>query len=152
MLIIGIGNEYRSDDAAGLIAARRLRKILPQSVTILEQSGEGTALMDAWNNSAEVIVLDAVSSGKPAGVIHRFAAHAEPVPAVFLRHSTHAFSLAEAVELGRVLEQLPERLIVIGIEGKNFQSGTALSPEVEAAVDRLVAEELAAFHNEQGKH
>jgi len=44
-LIIGIGNEYRSDDAVGLIVARRLKERLADSAIVLEQSGDGAALM-----------------------------------------------------------------------------------------------------------
>jgi len=40
-LIIGVGNEYRCDDGAGLIVARRLKQQTRDDVTVLEQSGEG---------------------------------------------------------------------------------------------------------------
>jgi hydrogenase maturation protease len=48
----------------------------------------------------------------------------------------------EAVQLARALGRLPGRLLVIGIEGKRFDSGAGLSPEVERAAERL-ADELA---------
>jgi hydrogenase maturation protease len=137
-LIIGVGNEFRGDDGVGIIVARRLRAQTPANVTILEASGEGAALMEAWEGAALVLLIDATRSGSPPGTIHRFDAHAEPLPSRFFHYSTHAFSVAEAVELARALDQLPPRLIVYGIEGKNYTAGEGLSPEVEKAADSVI--------------
>ncbi len=138
IVIIGVGNEYRSDDGAGITVARRLRALFPAGVTILEESGEGTALMEAWQGAASVTLVDAVRSGAPAGTIHRLDARAAPLPMGFFHYSTHAFSVAEAVELARSLDQLPAHLIVYGIEGANFTAGVELSPVVEQAVEAVV--------------
>jgi hydrogenase maturation protease len=140
-LIIGIGNEYRRDDAAGLIVARRLRKLVPNEINIIEQSGEGAVLMETWKGAENVVLIDAVHSGAAPGTIFRFKAHAQPLPTKFFHYSTHAFSIAEAIELARALKQLPPSLVVYGIEGKSFAAGVGLSAEVEKAV-REVAERI----------
>jgi hydrogenase maturation protease len=53
-------------------------------------------------------------------------------------YSTHAFSVAEAVELARALGELPPKLVLYGIEGKNFDCGIGLSSEVEKATEEIV--------------
>ena len=136
-LIIGLGNEYRGDDAVGLIVARRLREAAPESVRVLEESGEGAALLESWQDADTVILIDAVHSGAKPGTIHRFDAHVQPIARKFFRFSTHAFGVAEAVELARALGRLPPRLIVYGVEGKSFEAGVGLSPEVEAAAQEV---------------
>lgn len=138
-LIIGVGNEFRGDDGVGIAIARRLRAEAPAHVTILEASGEGAALMEAWKGASRVFVIDATRSGSPPGTIRRFEAQAEPLPSRFFHYSTHAFSVAEAVEMARALNQLPPQLIVYGIEGKNYSAGEGLSPEVEKAADSVIA-------------
>jgi hydrogenase maturation protease len=138
VLLIGIGNKYRNDDAAGLVVAQRVQKIGSDQITIRESNGEGAALMDAWKGARTVILVDAVCSGSEAGTIHRIEAHRETLPTELFRYSTHAFSVAEAVELGRVLNQLPACMIVYGIEGKSFVAGVGLSPEVDEAIERVV--------------
>jgi hydrogenase maturation protease len=138
IVVIGVGNEYRGDDGAGIAVTRRLRKRFPTSVTILEESGEGAALMEAWQGATLAVLVDAVRSGASPGTIHRLDARAAPLPAGFFRYSTHAFSLAEAVELARSLDRLPPRVIVYGIEGENFDLGVELSPAVENAVEVVV--------------
>jgi hydrogenase maturation protease len=141
ILIIGVGNAYRSDDAVGLFVARRLREemhLQTNQTTIQEESGEGTALIEAWQEAEAVIVIDAVRSGAPPGSVHRFDASQQALPAVFSCASTHAFGLAEALEMARALQQLPSRLIVYGIEGENFAAGMELSPAVEHAIHIVV--------------
>ena len=137
-LIIGLGNEYRRDDAVGLVVARRLRQAAPESVRVLEESGEGAGLIESWQGADTVILIDAVHSGAKPGTPHRIDAHAQPIAKEFFRFSTHAFGLAEAVELARTLGRLPPQLIVYGVEGKSFEAGVGLSPEVEAAADVVV--------------
>lgn len=138
LLFIGIGNEYRHDDAVGLMVARDLKGQGISHARIEEHSGEGASLMDLWAGTSDVIVCDAVSSGAMPGTVHRLEAHREALPSDFFHYSTHAFSLAEAVELARSLGKLPERLVVYGIEGKDFASGRGLSAEVEAAAQAVV--------------
>ena len=138
IVIIGVGNEYRSDDGAGIAVARRLRTLFPTGVTILEESGAGAALIEAWQGATWVMLVDAVRSGASPGTIHRLAARAAPQPMGFFHYSTHAFSVTEAVELARSLDQLPAHLVVYGIEGANFAAGVELSPEVERAVEAVV--------------
>ncbi len=145
VLIIGVGNAYRGDDAVGLFAARQMqvRARSPRpwpNVSVVEASGEGAALIEMWQDADTVILMDAVQSGAPAGTIHRFDARAESLPVHFFHYSTHAFSVAEAIELARVLDQLPPRLIVYGIEGKEFGDGVKLSDEVIYAAQTVVAD------------
>ena len=136
-LVIGLGNDFRRDDGAGRVAARMIASAQADGVRVIEASGEGAALMDAWRDAESVVLIDAVHSGAAPGTIHRLDARAQPIPSNFFHYSTHAFSVAEAVELARALDQLPPRLIVFVIEGKDFSSGEDLSPEVAAAVEEV---------------
>ena len=137
-LLVGVGNEYRSDDGVGLLVVRLIRgKNLP-SVIVKEESGEGAALMESWQGFQNVIIVDAVSSGAIPGTIFRIDANKETVSIKFFHYSTHAFSVAEAVELARTMNFLPSKLIVYGIEGNNFFAGTAISLFVQQAADKII--------------
>jgi len=138
ILVIGVGNEYRGDDAVGLVVARRLRQLSLGNVTVIEESGEGTDLMESWKGADTVIIVDAASSGAKPGTIHRIDARAQRIPTGLLRYSTHAFSVGEAVELARAMNRLPPRMVVYGIEGERFDEGTVLSRAVQGSVDTVV--------------
>jgi hydrogenase maturation protease len=146
VLVIGLGNEFRSDDMAGLLVARRVRDRAPARVQVLEREGEPVGLLDEWAGAVLVVVVDAVESGGAPGQVHRFEPLTEPIPGSFRRRGTHAVGLADAIELARAMDRLPAHLVVYGIEGAWFGSGTRCSPAVLAAVDETaerVLEELS---------
>jgi hydrogenase maturation protease len=138
-VIVGVGNDWRGDDAVGLVAARHLRSTLPD-VRVLELDGDPGALLDAWSGVREAIVIDAVRSGAPPGTIHRLDVSSHPLPSGLRAGSTHALGLAEAVELGRALDRLPARLELYGIEAGRLATGMGLSPAVARAVETLCGE------------
>ncbi len=151
LLVIGIGQEWRGDDAAGLLVARRLREQAGSRLTILENSGAAADLLTAWQGAAAVILADAVQGGGRPGEIYRFPVHERDLPAeLFPAASTHAWGLARAAALGRILGEMPPYLVVYGIEGKNFGLGSQLSPEVARAVPevaRRISREIAEYLN-----
>jgi hypothetical protein len=53
------------------------------------------------------------------------------------RRAAHRFGVADAVELGRILDRLPPRVTIYGVVGARFEAGAPISPEVAAAVERL---------------
>lgn len=140
IVIIGIGNPYRGDDAVGYVVTQHLRQALTgcQDVRVLDLSGESTQLLSAWQGADLAIVVDAVQSGAPAGTVHRLDARQQPLPVTLWRCSTHAFGVAEALALARVLQQLPPRLILYGIEGQTFAPGAGLSVAGAQAVPAVV--------------
>ena len=135
--LIGIGNHFRRDDAAGLEVVRRLRLAHPPGVILIEQEGDPASLIEAWSTVEESLVVDAISSGSEPGRLHRFDVTDAPLPAEIFNVSTHALGLPEAVELARELGRLP-RLVVYGIEGESFEAGEGLSDPVQKTVEKLV--------------
>lgn len=141
--LIGVGNEFRQDDGVGLFILKQLRKRLPESMIAIEASGEGTELIQYWQDRDTVYLFDAVCSGTEAGTIHRIEAQTQSVPTQFFNTSTHSFSVAEAIELSRSLNQLPNHLILYGVEGKQFAMGIGLSAVVEQAAAEVVERVLS---------
>ena len=137
--VIGVGNEWRGDDAVGLLVARRLKEDQLPQVEVAECRGTLTAVREAWKDAAGVIVVDAVVSGGPPGTIHRFDAHGAGIPVEPSRStSSHGWGVAEALALGKVFQELPPWLIIYGIEGQNFGPGQEVSQEVAAAIPEVV--------------
>jgi hydrogenase maturation protease len=139
VIVIGVGNAWRGDDAAGLAVARRVRELAPPGVEVREVEGDASALVDAWAGAERVVVVDAAASGAPPGTVSRFDAVSEPLPVRSVRSSTHAFGVPDAVELSRALGRLPRSLDVYAIEGASFTAGDQLTPVVERAVESLAA-------------
>ena len=147
ILLIGIGNEYRSDDSIGLHVIRALKKRKLPGTIIVESSGDGAELIDMFSTVRMAILIDAVSSGGNPGTIYKFDAHKQPLPAQLSFQSTHAFGVVEAIELARVLKQLPPILIVYALEGENFSAGIGLTSKVERATQKVVEYVYSEFQN-----
>ena len=142
-VIIGVGNEFRGDDGVGRVAARRLAKLAPSHVTVCESQGEALTLMDLWAEAARVILIDAAAPEGSPGDVRRFDASKRALPSEYFHASTHAFSVADAIEMGRTLGQLPPAVIVYGIEGENFEQGAELTPAVQQGCDEVLRRILA---------
>lgn len=132
-IVIGIGNPDRGDDAAGVLVAREV-----EGARALEWA-DCSLLMELWDSHDDVVIVDAMSSGLPPGTVQRFDARDEPLP-VRAFASSHAFGVAETIELARSLGKLPERLTVYGIEVSSMEVGAHPSEAIESAVTRVALE------------
>ncbi len=156
IFIVGVGNLIRRDDGVGIVVAQRLKQhfhsphtvssVIPpplnNKITVIEQCEDVLELLNLWNNNCLVFLIDAVNSGAEPGTIFRIDARAHKIiQPIFRNLTSHTLSLAVAIELGRTLNQLPQEIMVYGIEGKDFNLGEGLSPEVEKASEK-VAEQI----------
>jgi hydrogenase maturation protease len=136
--VIGIGNDYRHDDAVGLEVARRVRRANVSRAAVVIGVSDDFALHSAWQDRGAAYVIDCTKSGRPPGTIHRFEAADEAIPAeIFNSLSTHTLNLPRAIELSRSLGRLPRGLTIFGIEGADMSQGRGLTAAVEAAASRV---------------
>ena len=140
--VIGIGNRFRRDDAAGLEVAGRVRQRVDGGIRVVELEGEPLDVLDVWAAADDVIVADAVAGPGAPGTVHLLDASEEAIPLPFRAKGTHTFSLADVVELARAIDRLPRSLLVYGIEGDDFSTGEGLSEPVARAVEDSVAQIL----------
>ena len=131
-MILCCGNPDRGDDSLGPRVAELLSV---HSVPVQAVDGHAATLLDAWTRLRWVIIVDAVVTGAAPGTIHRW----DQVPDMAASpSSTHGLGVREAIQLGRILGNLPEALIVIGVEAAQFEHGAPLSPLVAEALPRVV--------------
>lgn len=130
VLIVGIGNPDRGDDAVGLAVAERL----VDDGTVMLSSGDPTKLIAAWEDKRWVIVVDAVSTGQPAGAVTVLELLDEPIPGG-VAHSSHSLGPIEAVQIGTALGMLPGRITLVGIESSSFVLAGDMSEAVRASVE-----------------
>ncbi|MET0765944.1 MAG: hydrogenase maturation protease [Blastococcus sp.] len=142
-VVIGVGNEFRQDDGVGPSAVALLRSRVVPGLRLIDSDGQPTQLLDAWANAELAIVVDAARSEPPApGRIHRLLlrpASSSTVAGV----STHGLGLADTVALAEVLGRAPRRLVVFGVEAARTGYGRDLTPDVRAALPRVVDAVLA---------
>ena len=141
LLIQCVGDPLRGDDAAGPLVAAKLREqSLPGDVRLREYWGEGTELLQDWDEAPEVVLVDAARSGVPAGTLHRIDPSSAPLPRHLCYRGSHEFGVAQAVETARALDRLPRCLRLYAIEGADFRPGAEPSRAVAETAARLAGE------------
>ncbi len=143
-LIVGIGNELLGDEGLGVHVARSLaaaRGTLPSDVDVLEA---GTSLFDVLPEMARysrVILVDAVQAGGTPGSIYFLTpeAGATGPPDSGTPLSLHGWGVAETLRAAAILELMPEKLMIVGVEPESLNPGTELSPKLALAAEKIAA-------------
>jgi len=134
-LVVGIGNSSCGDDAVGPEVVARIRESHTETLTTQTIIGDPSQLIGAMKGHRFVILVDAMLRHSATGALHIFDASKVALPAeLFATFSTHSFGLANAIELARALGELPQKLVVLGIEGERFDPGQSMSSRVQEAV------------------
>ena len=142
-VIVGLGNRFRGDDRAGLELAARLRDRVPPGIEVIAIDGDPTRLLDIFAAAELVLVADAVAADGSSAGVYRFDASDQPIPGAVFGSSTHAFGLADTIELARALGKLNARVLVYGIAGTDFSASDELTPTVLAALE-IAGEQMLA--------
>ena len=147
--VIAIGNPYRGDDGVGaaVLAAVGSRLGPEPRVRLVELDGEPVRMMQAWEGSSIVWIVDATSSDRRAGPSTRPTRRrlGDGGSAWGGVAGGHALGLREAIEFAAALDRLPAEIRVLGIEGETFDHGEGLTPMVAAAVPVAAARLLSAI-------
>ena len=133
-LVLGLGNEYAGDDAAGVLAVRALRGALAGMADVVESAASGLALIEVFAGYERAVIVDSIRTGRsPAGTI------IEPGLGELGRATAPSLHQAGIPELAAVARRLgmgfPDRTRVLAVEVAGpLMFGTPLSEPVAAAV------------------
>lgn len=138
-MVVCIGNELVADDAVGYAVFTRLAdNPLPAGVRLEYCGVGGVALLELLHGSEKVmIVVDAVQFGADVGTVHVFNWDKLPALGDGNAVSAHGIGLKDTIAIGQALypERMPERILLVGIEGRCFDLlGGPMTPEVATAV------------------
>ena len=135
-MVIGVGNEFRGDDGAGLVVIDLLGQWLGDRVRLVKSDGEPASLIDAWRDADLAIVVDAVACDPATpGRTHLLELEAGDEAGLRRAVSSHGLGIGTAISLGRVLRLLPGKLIVRAIEVADVNFGGGLNSPVKAAAE-----------------
>jgi len=145
-LIVGVGNDFRNDDGAGLVAARNLKALHISNTEVIEVRDDLTQLLEILEGREDVYIIDAVRSGSLPGTIHRIEIGISDFSPDRLPQSTHGLSLANLIGLARLYGKIPPVMVFYGIEGDRFGFGQKLTPAVESSVSDVVQQVSEEVH------
>ena len=151
ILVAGVGNVLRADDAFGVEVARRMESMeLPRGVKVVETGIAGMSLVqelqDGWD---ALVVLDAVDLGRPPGQVMMILPDVIDVHALTLDErmdllaDMHLATPERVFMLSKALNILPDKLMMIGCQPEDAETpGKDMSAPVTAAVEIAIREVL----------
>lgn len=117
--VIGVGS-YFGDDQIGLEVINLINKqkdivqTSSKTLTFAYCYQPQIELLDLMRGAEIVFLVDAVKSGQEIGTIHRL--ENESIYEKNNRFSTHDMGVAQILQLGKVLNDLPKKIVLYGIE------------------------------------
>ncbi len=154
ILVAGVGNILRSDDAFGVVVSRKLAELpLPEGVHVVETGIGGMALIQELQEGWDALIIaDTVDRDRAPGTIMVIEPEVVDVTALSwdqrydMLADMHMATPERALMLARALGVLPSRLVLVGcqpVDAQEMSSPLDMSPPVAAAVDVAVQEILA---------
>ena len=149
VLVAGVGNVLRADDAFGVEVARRLEQVsLPEGVSVVETGIGGIALVQELQSGWDaLVVIDAVDRGRPPGTVMLIEPEVVDIDTLswgerydFLG-DVHLATPERVLVMARALGVLPPKVLMVGCQPEDPEGiGKGMSPVVAAAVPRAVEE------------
>lgn len=135
--IIGIGNLLLQDDGVGVHVARRLQEMdLPDGVDVID-GGTSPELFTYIESTDKLIVIDAMDTGDVPGSVYRMPIEDFTAGAKGLA-SLHEVNLVSILKMMSMLDKSPRETVIIGIQPKDMNLGTELSPELQRSIPQIV--------------
>ncbi len=144
VLIAGVGNELRQDDAFGVLLAQKLQKeaALPAWVKVMEIGSAGIHLVQQLFDKYDVLMLlDIVKWGGPAGTIHFKEVEVKDISALPVDEKNefladmHYINPLKALMMAKAINVLPKQVLFLGCESEEHEEiGIGLSAAVNNAM------------------
>jgi hydrogenase maturation protease len=142
--VLAFGSAH-GDDQAGWLVIRRLREA---GVSVeMHELAQPLALLEYLEGCKTLLLLDACRSGARPGTITRLS-WPEPRLDRLTGASSHGFGVVQTLELAQALGRKMPRIILLGIEVQDCETGDDLSPPVRQALPELcrqAREEIALY-------
>lgn len=142
-VVLGIGNILLSDEGVGVRVVQDLENqyVFPENVELVDGGVGSFSLLPYIESAEKLLVIDAISGGKPPGTIYKFKG--EEIPhQIIEKLSIHELNFSDILNLAKLRGKYPEELVIIGIEPKSLEIGLELSEEVKSNYEKLLNEVL----------
>lgn len=140
IIVLGVGNELLRDEGVGVIAARAFgQETLPSNVDVVDGATGGLDLIFELEGFDQAIIIDAADMGLQPGTVRSFRLDEVQTALATPIASLHEISLVDALEIGKLTGPMPE-VRIVGIQPREIAPGTGLSPEIGAAIPRIIQE------------
>jgi hydrogenase maturation protease len=137
IVVVGVGNLLLKDEGIGIHAVKRLQEIdLPPDIKLID-GGTSPDIIAYTRVGDKLIIVDAARAGGEPGDIYRFQPEDLATEKGELT-SAHELGVVENLRLMSLSGNEPQETVIIGVEPKEIDFGTELSPELERRLPEVV--------------
>jgi hydrogenase maturation protease len=142
LTVLGLGNILMSDEGVGvrLVEAVRDARSWPADVEFIDGGVGGLGLMTAIEEANRLVVFDAAEMHLAPGESRVVTPGQLAAPDASARLSLHDVSFTETLRLCESFSRLPAVVRILAIQPKTVAFGRELSPDLRAAMPRLIQE------------
>ena len=136
--VVGFGNPYMGDDSVGIRVIDSLNSLFNHPrVKFYRLFNDFLNLIEIFETSEVVIIVDAVKGGKEEGTIYTFEGAEELIYGT-TGISTHTLNLREVVDMYKTLRGRLPFIYIVGIEPSSLEGINYISEKVEGKIPLLV--------------
>jgi hydrogenase maturation protease len=150
ILVLGLGNMLLSDDGVGPALLQELagnESHWKGEVEFLDGGTQGLALLGQLSGRRGLIIVDALRKGAAPGTVYRLTLPELREVTPGRASSGHESNAGELLAAAELLDELPDRLFVVGVEPEKMTTGVGLSRAVQEALP-AASDQVACLLNE----
>jgi hydrogenase maturation protease len=143
ILVLGVGNSILKDEGFGIhvveeLQRRRAELKIPETVDIIDGATLGISLLYYIEGRDKIILLDVVNANADPGDIFRFTSQEIKTKQVTYKVSMHQVTLFDVLTMAELTGRMAPEAVVIAVQPGVIDWGEELTPEVKAAVPKVI--------------
>jgi hydrogenase maturation protease len=137
VLVLGLGNTLLGDDGLGPALIEQMLQDEDQwndRIEFLDGGTQGLALLGHLSGREAIIIVDALAMGATPGTTKIL--NVSELFQIGARHAatSHEGNAGELLAIAKILNELPDRVFIVGVEPEIIATGYGLSESVSRAL------------------
>lgn len=141
VVVLGLGNPLMGDEGTGVYLVEQLGRFAAEqpSVDFIDAGTGGLSVLHYVEGRRKAVIIDCAFMDEEPGVIRRFTPEEVRSRKVLAHQSLHEADLMRILEMARQLGQVPEQVILFGIQPERVEFGHGLSPTLMHRTNEYIA-------------
>lgn len=152
VVVIGLGHTWMGDEGVGVAVVERLGDMpgIPEAAEIVDIGTGGLAILGFLEARRKAIIVDCARMGASPGQIRRFTRDQVTSTKSLQGISQHEWDLIKVLQMANALGQLPQDVVIFGIEPRSVRPRLGLSEDLASRIDYYVSLVVAELNDARG--